>query len=169
MQILAFLLIMTSSLAFSQTENSKNEYSKMVGDIVFDPKTDNKDFLICPDDFNYSYQYFNFDSFDYKGEKVAIENEFMKSYDSKKTNKESGLIRIRFIVNCQGKTDRFRIQSVDENYKTKEFDKNITEQLLLITKKLDGWKPKKHKGKEVNYYQYLIFKIEQGQLMEILP
>ena len=83
--------------------------------------------------------------------------------------KESGLVRIRFIINCQGKTDRFRILSVDENYKAKEFDKNITEQLLQITKRLDGWKPKKYKEKEVNYYQYLIFKLVKGQLIEVLP
>ena len=169
MRILTFLLILISSSVFSQTERLKNEYPKTVGDIEFDPKTDNKNFVICQDDFNYSFQYFDLEGFSYEGEKLAIENEFRKSYDSKKVKKESGLVRIRFIINCQGKTDRFRILSVDENYKAKEFDKNITEQLLQITKRLDGWKPKKYKEKEVNYYQYLIFKLVKGQLIEVLP
>ena len=157
MRILLLLLILTSSSVFSQTEESKIEYPKTVGNIEFDPKTDNKDFILCKEEFNYSFQYFDFDNFEYEGEKIAIENIFKKSYNTKKVKKESGLVRIRFIVNCQGKTDRFRVLSVDENYKTKKFDKNITEQLLQITKRLDGWKPKKYREKEVNYYQYLIF------------
>lgn len=169
MRTLTLFLTFISISTFSQTDNSKVEYPKIVGDIEFDPKTDNKDFIVCKEDFNYSFQYFDFDNFEYEGEKLAIENIFKKSYNSKKVKKESGLVRIRFIINCQGKTDRFRILSVDENYKAKEFDKNITEQLLQITKRLDGWKPKKYKEKEVNYYQYLIFKLVKGQLIEVLP
>lgn len=171
MRILTLLLILISPAVFSQTEKSKIEYPNTVGDIVFDPKTDNKDFVICQeypfDGFQYCTE--GLGGFDYNGEKLAIENEFKKTYNPNKVKKESGLIRIRFLVNCQGKTDRFRILSMDENYKAKEFDKNITEQLLQTTKKLDGWKPKKYEGKSVNYYQYLIFKINKGQLIEVLP
>jgi hypothetical protein len=171
MRILTLLLILISPSVFSQNEKSKVEYPKNVGNIEFDPKTDNKDFVICQEQSYDGFQYFfeGGGGFDYAGEKLAIENEFKKSYDSKKTKKESGFVRIRFIINCQGKTDRFRVLSVNENYKAKEFDKNITEQLLQITKKLDGWKPKKYEGKDVNYYQYLIFKIYKGQLTEVLP
>ncbi len=73
------------------------------------------------------------------------------------------------MVNCQGETDRFRLISADENYNEKTFAKSITDQLLDIAKSLNGWKVKKMKEKDIDYYQYLIFKIENGQLKEILP
>ena len=100
---------------------------------------------------------------------MKIEKVFKENYKSEKIINETGLIRINFIVNCKGKTDRFRVISMDENYNEKVFLKSITDQLLAITKNLNGWKAKKIKERDIDYYQYLIFKIENGQLKEILP
>ena len=58
---------------------------------------------------------------------------------------------------------------MNENYEEKVFDKSITDKLLSIAKNLKGWKGKRIREKEIDYYQYLIFKIENGQLKEILP
>ena len=69
---------------------------------------------------------------------------------------------------CEGYLDADLV-SMDENYKEKLFPKSITDQLLKITKNLKGWKPKKIEGREIDFYQYLIFKIENAQLKEILP
>jgi len=79
------------------------------------------------------------------------------------------LIRIRFIVNCAGDTGRFRILGMDKDYKQKEFSPSITDQILSITKSLTGWKTKTSNGETYDYYQYLIFKIDKGQIKEILP
>ena len=63
---------------------------------------------------------------------------------------------------------------MDEKYQEKVFDKLITNQLLLISKSLKGWIPKNFTSKtnevfNYDYYQYLIFKIKDGQITEILP
>ena len=81
-----------------------------------------------------------------------------EKYKSEIIKNETGLIRINFVVNCKGKTDRFRLISMNENYEEKVFVPSITEQLMSITKNLKGWKEKKYKG--VDYYQYLIFNLE---------
>jgi len=144
------------------------EYPNNVGDIEFNSKTDKKDFELCNK--NHIYQYFNNSGgLEYEGEKLEIEKVFKENYKSEKINNETGLIRINFIVNCKGKTDRFRLISMDENYNEKVFLKSITDQLLAITKNLNGWKAKKIKERDIDYYQYLIFKIENGQLKEIMP
>jgi hypothetical protein len=109
------------------------------------------------------------DGLQYEGEKYAIEQAFRQNYKPALAKKESGMLRIRFIVNCKGKTDRFRMMGADENYQAKIFDPSIADQLLQITKKLDKWQPKKLEEQPVDYYQYLIFKIENGVLIEILP
>lgn len=147
------------------SQSSKWDY---IGNITFDEKTDRKDFILCNE--NQIYQYFN-DSkgFQYKGEKLAIEEDFQKKYKSVNVKKENGWVRIRFVVNCNGESDRFRILIANYDYQPIEFDKNIISQLLNITKSLTGRIPKSVNGKKVDYYQYLIFKIKDGKIDEILP
>lgn len=165
---LFFLLLCVISCA-QESASFQNEYpQRYIGDIEFDPKLDNPAFHLCKPD--YVYQYFNNSGgIEYGGEKIAIDKIFEKNYNSKIAKKESGLIRIRFIVNCEGKTDRFRVLGADENYQEKEFDKSITDQLLTITKSLDGWKVKYYNDSIMDYYQYLIFKMKDGKILKILP
>ena len=165
-----FLLFFLIPLSFLGQEKSiyKSEYPNYVGDIEFNPETDKQDFELCFE--KHIFQYFNTgEGLEYEGEKLALEKIFKQKYRSEKINTETGFIRINFVVNCQGETDRFRLISADENYNEKIFAKSITNQLLDITKSLNGWKVKKMKEKDIDYYQYLIFKIENGQLKEILP
>lgn len=172
MKIFSFLFLLFSFISCAQEANSfKNEYPpRHIGDIEFNPETDNQDFELC--NAEKIYQYFNLgDGLFYKGEKIALEKVFKDKYNPEIVKKESGLIRIRFIVNCKGETDRFRILGADENYEEKEFDKSITNQLIEITKELSGWagayNPEKQTG--VDYYIYLIFKMKDGQIIKILP
>ena len=162
---LSFLMPIFSSC---QTEKKLSEYPRFIGDIAFDSKYDKSNFYLCNE--KDIAQYHN-DSkgMEYKGEKIALQEEIFSKFKAMIDTSQNGLIRIRFIVNCKGETDRFRIISMDENYNEKKFSINITEQLLLICKELKGWLPKKLDGKEVDYYQYLIFKINRGNLIEILP
>lgn len=163
------LLLFIPFLSFGQEKKEiQSAYPNYVGDIEFNSATDHTDFELCHS--KHIYQYFNMgDGLAYEGEKLAIEKEFAEKYKSDHITNETGLIRINFVVNCQGKTDRFRLISMGENYEEKTFAASITGQLLSITKGLNGWKGKKYKEKEIDYYQYLIFKIENGQLKEILP
>lgn len=168
LKIVTFILLIPF-ISFSQEENGiKSVYPNMVGDIAFNKETDKQNFELCFE--NHIFQYFNNSGgLEYEGEKLAIEKEFAEKYKSEIIENETGLIRIRFVVNCKGESDRFRLISMDENYNEKTFLKSITDQLLNISKNLKGWKTKKYKEKEIDYYQYLIFKIENGQLKEILP
>lgn len=169
---LFFLLLCFISCA-QESASFQNEYPpRHIGDIEFDPKMDNPDFKLCIPEYIAHYMSSGLtgnSAIDYKGEKYQIEQTFRKKYNSKFAKKESGYIRIRFVVNCEGKTDRFRIFQADENYLETEFDKSITNQIMEITKSLNGWNVKKYKEQPVDYYQYLIFKIENGQIVKILP
>ncbi|MBK9255028.1 MAG: hypothetical protein IPM42_06030 [Saprospiraceae bacterium] len=163
-----FLIFIIPVLGSCQQINEKSKYPKSVGDINYDSKYDKKDFYLCNE--KSIMQYHN-DSqgLEYKGEKTALDQVFKLKYQRPANTTESGMVRIRFVVNCKGETDRFRVMSMDEKYNEKIFDADITEQLVSITKSLDGWIPKKNRGKEADYYQYLIFKIKNGQISEILP
>lgn len=115
-------------------------------------------------------QYFNFSQgLQYEGEKWAILKAFEENYQPPVDNQQSGWIRIRFIVNCKGETGWFRLISANKNFETQTFDQAVTEQLLSITKSLKGWKLMPDEIRPKDYYQYLLFKIENGKIIEILP
>mgnify|MGYP004068633657 CR=1 FL=1 len=165
-----YLLFLLLLLLGCQTEKTVvNQYPRWVGDISADPALDDPEFQLCHGD-SMVMQYFNIGmGLQYAGEKLALEKEIYSSYTDSMVSKESGLIRIRFIVNCQGKTGRFRLIGMNSNYQEREFDTSITKQLLEITRSLNSWKVLSYKDQPQDYYQYLIFKMKDGRIEEVLP
>lgn len=161
------IIMMTQSCQqHSVPKNSK--YLAMVGDIAPDPILDDPSFILC--DENNTKQYHNLnEEMQYEGEKYTLDHAFTSQFKADPAIKDSGMIRIRFMVNCKGETGRFRLMSSGYDYKEKQFDKSITDQLMTITKSLKGWKILSDKRGPKDYYQYLIFKIADGQIKEILP
>ncbi len=141
---------------------------RWVGDIKADSLIDSPDFKPCFGDGNIK-QYFNIaSSLEYEGERPALYREFENGYKPVQSDK-SGWIRVRFIVNCKGETGRFRLLSANEDYEEIEFEKAITDQLLAISKSLNGWKLQPDSDNPQDYYQYLTFKMKKGEIIEILP
>ena len=142
-----------------------------VGDIAFDESIDSADFELCNE--LRIKQYYARGSkgtpANYVGEMKALYNEFYEQYNHPVSEDEDGYVIIRFIVNCRGKSGRFRIQEMDSDYRPKEFNSEIISQLLTVTKELDGWIPVIEDSTKFDFYQYLTFKLENGQLVDILP
>jgi|SRR6478609_10982791 len=163
------LLFWIAILLIPQLAFTQSKYPDHVGDIAFDAKFDDPTFKICSEH-SVHHQYYNFGKgVQYKGEKPAIEKHFKEVY-SNKMQGETGYITIRFVVNCDGKTGRFRVQEMNNNYESKIFNKSLVARLLTLTKQLNGWIIGiDSNNKKVDYYQYLTFKIENGKLLEILP
>lgn len=170
-----YLILLLSSLLFisckgqeEAQKTEKKEYLRWVDDIAFDPLLDDSTFVLCNGE-ERVFQYFN-DSKGllYKDGKPAIDSAFAKNYRPVNSS-ESGLVRIRFVVNCKGEADRYRLLTADLNYQPSEIDQRITDQLMKITKSLDGWETKYIRERPVDYYQYLLFKIEDGQIINIMP
>lgn len=161
------ILFVTACNTEKSTSNTQG-YLRWVGDIEYNLAFDKSNFELCHGDSGVN-QYFHFgQGLQYEGEKKAIIEKFINEYQPVQSN-ESGLVRIRFIVNCKGETDRFRVIAMDNEFNEKKFDTRITNQLLNLTKQLNGWRilPKIQEARD--YYQYLIFKIENGNIIEILP
>ncbi|PRX55350.1 energy transducer TonB [Flagellimonas meridianipacifica] len=168
--LLCFLVLGAISCKTEQKAQVSQGYLRMIGDILPDTSLDDPEFLTCNGD-DRVIQYFNtLEGFRYTGEKSSFVAEIKKFYKPiENAEGQSGYLRIRFIVNCKGETGRFRVLSSDLNYQEKEFDSAIVNQLLEVVKSLNGWQPLSHEGKPLDYYQYVIFKIEKGNISEILP
>jgi|UPI000591B847 hypothetical protein len=166
MKITAIITIII--LAGCTRSDQDSKYLRWVGDAEFDPEIDASDFQLCGSE-KLVQQYFYFgQGLQYEGEKTALRKRFKEAYVPVETA-QSGWIRIRFIVNCQGQAGRYRMIGSDLDYEEQTFDERITDQLLKITKSLDGWTVLSKGGKPRDYYQYLIFKINNGDLTDILP
>lgn len=166
--IIIFTIFTFSCKTEKVTQNSK-EYLRWVGDIEKDTLTDNPNFEICNGD-DQILQYFNLGKGPvYVGEKSKILEIFKARYNHLTNKKQSGLIRIRFVVNCKGKADRFRVIQSNYNYKETQFDQEIVTQIKEITKGIENWEILLKNEVPVDYYMYLIFKITNGQIIEILP
>jgi hypothetical protein len=169
--VICFCLSLCLFACKDDPKSEKEPYLRWVGDIPFDENIDDPDFKLCFND-NDIRQYFNFSKgVQYKGEKPAIDEYFKEKYQAVESN-QSGLIRIRFIVNCKGETDRFRLMAMDGNYQATKFSSEITDQLLDLTQKMDGWLPiemEEMNNTALDYYQYIIFKIDRGNIIEIMP
>lgn len=172
-QSIPFISLLLFALLFSHCSKLvkpvEPQSLRWLEDIPFDSKIDDKTFEVC-DKEEKIYQYFNLgDNIEIEGEKYHINQVFKERYDPSIVKKESGLVRIRFVVNCEGETDRFRVLTSSLNYEERTIDENVTNQLLEITKSLKGWKQKKKEGLAMDYYQYLIFRIVDGEIIKILP
>lgn len=161
-----FLLVLFAAGCF----NPENQQD--VGDIPFDPATDDPDFEICGPENSVKQYYVRGSSHTpagYVGEKRALEKAFLEQYDYPVSGGEDGYITIRFVVNCRGASGRFRVEQMGFDYQPRDFDPELVRQLLEITRGLDGWIPISREGKPYDFYQYLTFKVRKGQIEKILP
>ena len=106
----------------------------------------------------------------YKGGIYTINKLLNQFYKVPLNAKESGLIKIEFIVNCQGIPGRFSMMQFDEDYQLKEFSTEISEQIFEFTKSLKDWNAGQNDKKEaIDTYRFLTFRIKHGQVVEIFP
>ncbi|WP_212005250.1 hypothetical protein [Chitinophaga sp. HK235] len=138
-----------------------------VGDIPFDSLRDDPGFKVCHPDI--VFQYYNTPYY-YKQHKKEICSEILRQYKpARELAGQNGFVTIRFMINCEGQTGRFRLYCIDENYQPSTFHPALTNQLMEIVKNLKGWQPSLYKGKTYDTYQYLTFHIQQGNIITISP
>ena len=166
-------LFLITPFYFAQTY--KQEENQNVGNIKFDSNIDDPSFKVCFPDQTFTYYYFS-DGLSYKGEKYEILKQWQLVDKSSINSNKSGYITVKFLVNCEGKTGLFRIQQMDDMYKEVFFEEDLVNTILNFVKKLDKWivpeysgKNTQYRGRKLEYYQYLTFKIENGIVKEILP
>lgn len=165
----SILFLFLSACHSQKVISENNDYLRWVGDIAYSKEIDKTDFLVCNGD-DEIVQYFNIsDGPMYFGEKSSLVQTFNEKFEPIIDSTQNGLIRLRFIVNCKGEAGRYRILQSDTNYQEFTFDNRITDQLAQITKEIVKWQILYKDQTPADYYFYLVFKIKNGALNEILP
>ncbi len=139
--------------------------AQSVGDISFDPQTDNPKFQLCNPDWVWQ---------GYQLKTKQDETSIMVAREIRsrfKTNdawkNENGIIRVRFLVNCSGNADRFRLLELDFDFKPKQFNNDLRRHVLSIAKSI-SWPSRRARQQTVDYYHYFTLRIVNGQLNDIV-
>ncbi|MVT08393.1 hypothetical protein [Chitinophaga tropicalis] len=159
--VLSFILLVLIISAYAQT------FPENVGDIPFDSLQDDPSFVVCNP--KQVFQYYNTGSY-YKDHKKEIIKYLLDNFRTEDSfNDQNGFLTVRFIINCNGHTGRFRLLEIDNDYQPIHFREALSQQLLSLVKQVRGWQPAVYKEKVYDSYQYITFRIRNGKIISISP
>lgn len=116
----------------------------------------------------YIFDYYNPERPTYTKGKNGLREFILTNYKNKGYI-DSGYLNIRFVINCKGETGRYVIHENDLDLIPKKFNKELKDQLFKLTTQLNQWNPNVIRGKKVDSYMYISYRIENGEIVEILP
>jgi len=133
-----------------------------------DPETAllNEGFNVCND--NYIAQYYNSTELPYPNGKNGFREYINLAYVNNNYS-DSGYLNIRFIINCKGEVGRFVIHENNLDLEPNAFNKDLKNQLFRLTSEAKGWKPTFLWDENRDSYMYVSYKIENGEITEIIP
>jgi|GEM_PF-6528825 len=139
-----------------------------VESIVYDPQRDGT-FDLGND--TQVYQYHNDGKgVLYRGEQPALHQSLRVALTGIPLDSSfDGMVRIRFVVNKQGKAGMFRPLVCNVQGEEVGLEPSSLQALLQAVQQADGWQVKNIDGKPVHYYQYVLFRLHYGSIAQILP
>lgn len=126
----------------------------------------NKDFIVCNED--NIFQYYNPQKATYSKGKYGIRKFILSNYKNKSYT-DSGYLNIRFIINCKGEAGRYTIHQNNLDLQSKTFNNDLKNQLFNLTTQLKQWNPNFIQDEYRDSYMYISYRIENGEITEILP
>lgn len=150
-----------------------------VGDIAFDPALDDTSFHLH--DSTRAVQYYNGTAYwlDHKDSITRfIRSRYHQPADAANAAStanaasaanQDGWLTIRFIINAEGRTGRFRLFAMDSAYQLIHFDPRIGAALIAAIRDWPGWTPAHYKEMRFDTYQYVTFRLRRGRITTIGP
>ncbi|OEJ99891.1 hypothetical protein [Roseivirga misakiensis] len=161
--MIVLFVLLNGCQSFSEEQN--NEYPEQFGEIYFDADLDSPDFELChPEALVHSRV-----SLSYDGGRSSIEKAIREELLRTKANHlYNGYIVVRFLVNCEGKVGRLRLESLDNAFVSQTSPDQLNEILRSTIKSLDDWivTIKANEGKD--HSKYLNLKFENGKLDAVI-
>jgi len=126
----------------------------------------NEGFEVCNEQF--ICQYYNPERATYSEGKNGLRNFVLSNYKNNSYT-DSGYLNIRFVINCKGEAGRYIIHENNLDLEPQVFNKDLVSQLFKITSKLKKWNPNYVRDEYRDSYIYISYRIENGNITEILP
>jgi len=102
----------------------------------------------------------------YKGTKLQFREFILSNFDNKGLS-GSGMLNLRFHVNCNGQIGNLEINELNSDFEKSSLSQELVDQVIQLISRPANWET--FAGEDYNYYMYLNFKIENGEITEIIP
>lgn len=127
----------------------------------------NDGFKICNE--NYIFQYYNQSQIlPYINGKNGFRKYINENYENRNYS-DSGYLNIRFIINCEGKAGRFIVHENNLDLEPQAFHSELKNQLINLTTSIKKWQPIFLYEENRDAYMYVSYRIENGEITEIIP
>ncbi|TMM58700.1 hypothetical protein FEE95_04525 [Maribacter algarum] len=103
----------------------------------------------------------------YKGGKPAFKS-FIQNNFSGKDYDDDGYLNFRFLINCKGDIGDYEINPLNTVLEVTTLNKDLVNELSKLTLRKENWNSLKTRETR-DLYMYIIYKIENGEVVEILP
>ncbi|GLR19151.1 hypothetical protein GCM10007940_37670 [Portibacter lacus] len=113
------------------------------------------------------WYYFKYPSFD--GGLYRLKQIFDERYTPIKFGKNNGLVKLKFVINCEGKVGRLQIEEMDIDFRERSLNPQIRNQIVDIFNGAGDWIPGERRNETVDAFKFLIFRIKDGEIDEIYP
>ena len=125
-----------------------------------------KGFKVCNE--NFIAQYYNPEKATYSKTKKGLRDFILSNYENRGYT-DSGYLNIRFVINCEGSAGRYDIHENKLDMETTPLYTDMVEHIFELTAQLKQWNPNVIRGNIWDSYMYLSYRIENGEITEILP
>lgn len=129
----------------------------------------NVDFKICGHEKFIADYYNSTPDGDYLYGKAALVDTIFANLDANKMMNQTGMLTFRFVVNCNGEAGRFIAKGYDLAYQPFDFPEETVQHLYEQMLKLKEWQVVVINDEPRDAYFYFTFKINNGEIIDILP
>lgn len=162
------LILMIGLKTFSQnTVPQHANVKEKIGWIPFDTSLDNSNFKVC-DELNIEEYYQVNPSY---GEGMPSIRKYISAHQQslEALCEKDGYVIVRFVINCQGQTDRYRTKFMSLNYTDENtVNTELQKKIIQLMRNMGNWNPGKYDGKTYDCYQHLKFLFKNSQLVDVL-
>lgn len=105
----------------------------------------------------------------YPGGKRALRALFQDKLKPELLGDQSGYLTFRFVVNCRGEAGWFITESADLDFNAKRFPERLVRHVLRILQEAESWRATVVEGQKRDAYVYLTLKLNDGEVVDLLP
>ena len=171
--LVAFIFVYAYYNSKPKYTPSENKFTTRVAYINPENSLLSEGFEVCSerivDYYNYQIGQTKGQVASYSKGKNGLRKHVLSHYKNKGYS-DSGYLNIRFVINCKGETGRYIIHENNLDLEPKKFNKDLVNQLFNITTQLKKWNPVIYGEDNIkDSYMYISYRIENGEITEILP
>ena len=163
-------LELVEQMPLAKFQKLANHNEKRVAYIDPDYTLDkDSDFKICVHEKFIADYYNSTPDGDYLYGKAALVDTMLTNLEIDKMMNQTGMLTFRFVVNCNGEAGRFIAKGYDLNFQPYEFPEETINHLYEQLQKLKEWRVVVINEVPRDAYFYFTFKLNNGEITDILP